>query len=237
VREFLAQNTSHLTGIGTGEIIHAGTSPDEPRSQVDVIIHNNRYPKISMATGIDLFFVETVSSFIEIKSSLKKEHLKAVARTTKAIKSHVDIPPQRFNPMGLVKTPRPYSFVFSYDGPSKIQTVVQWMKDLSLESDYGIDRLRETAAEDRSFFSHLFIDGVFILGKGYAYVDALPWQSRLVGAIHEGQQVPDGTIWGYSKNNELPVLWVLINILSESYLWNNFNMSDYLGAIGDFMTD
>ena len=81
VREFLSQNTSHLTGIGTGEIIHAGTSPDEPRNQIDVIIHNNRYPKISMATGVDLFFVETVSSFIEIKSSLRKEHLTARGRS------------------------------------------------------------------------------------------------------------------------------------------------------------
>ena len=38
VREFLAQNASHLTGIGTGEIIHSSTLPDEPRNQIDVII-------------------------------------------------------------------------------------------------------------------------------------------------------------------------------------------------------
>jgi len=220
-----------------GEIIHATTRPNEPRNQIDVIIHNNRYPKISMATGIDLFFVETVSSFIEIKSNLKKDHLRTVARTSKAIKSRVDMPPQRFNPTGLVRTPRPYSFLFAYDGPSRIQTVVQWMKDLSLEDEYNLDRLKTTRAEERAFFTHLFIDGVFILGRGYAYVDALPWESRLLGALREGRHVPEGTIWGYSEKNELPVLWVLVNMLSEIYLWNNFNMAGYLGAIEDFMTD
>ena len=111
------------------------------------------------------------------------------------------------------------------------------MKDLSLEDDYNMDRLKETGPEERAFFAHLFIDGVFILGKGYAYVDALPWQSRLLSAIREGQHVPQGTIWGYSEQNELPVLWALINMLSEIYLWNNFNMEDYLGEIGEFLTD
>ena len=72
VREFLAQNTSELWGIGTGEIIHKGTLAEGKRSQIDVVIHNKRYPKISLATGIDLFFIETISSFIEIKSFPEK---------------------------------------------------------------------------------------------------------------------------------------------------------------------
>ena len=67
VRELLSHNTSPLTGVGTGEILHAGSCSGERRNQIDVVIHSNRFPRISLAAGIDLFFGETVSSFIEIK--------------------------------------------------------------------------------------------------------------------------------------------------------------------------
>ena len=117
IREFLRQNISDNWGIGTGEIIHKDTSPEETRSQIDVVVHNRMYPKVSLATGIDLFFIETVSSFIEIKSRLTKAELRKVASTTKEIKSLAKFPPQKFNPDGLVSNPRPYSFVFAYDGP------------------------------------------------------------------------------------------------------------------------
>ena len=62
IREFLEQNISDIWGIGTGEIIHQESAVEEGRNQIDVVIHNRRYPKLSLATGIDLFFVESVSS-------------------------------------------------------------------------------------------------------------------------------------------------------------------------------
>ena len=69
IREFLSHNTSPLTGIGTGEIIHADSKPNERRNQIDVVIHSNRYPKVSLATGTDLFFAETVSSLSLLQNS------------------------------------------------------------------------------------------------------------------------------------------------------------------------
>ena len=100
VRELLSNSTSPLTGIGTGEIIHADSSLHEGRNQIDVVVHSNRYPKISLAAGIDLFFGETVSSFVEIKSRLTKAHIRSAARTTKTIKDNLRLQPQRFNPSG-----------------------------------------------------------------------------------------------------------------------------------------
>ena len=72
IREFLAQNISDLWGVSTGEIFDGETKEGEIRNQIDVVIHNKRYPKLPLAAGIDLFFIETVSSTIEIKSRLTK---------------------------------------------------------------------------------------------------------------------------------------------------------------------
>ncbi|MXY43453.1 MAG: hypothetical protein F4Y50_05250 [Dehalococcoidia bacterium] len=141
VREFLAQNISDFWGIGTGEIIHSDSSPDERRRQIDVVVHNRKYPRLSLATGIDLFFIETVSSFIEIKSSLTKSALREAAAVSKEIKSNAHFAPQRLNPAGMVETPRPYSFVFGYGGPKRIETVLNWLKDISKEYDYGLEAL------------------------------------------------------------------------------------------------
>lgn len=230
IREFLRHNTSPLTGIGTGEIVHADSKSEDQRNQVDVVIHNNRYPKISLAAGIDLFFAETVSSFIEVKSYLKKDHLRKAAQTAKRIKQVVRVKHQNFNPRGMVGNPRPYSFVFSYDGPSRIETVLGWMKEIADEDDYGIRELRNTPAERRNYFNHFFIDGIFVLGRGYVCLDVLPFESVLQSTVQTGDTVSTEYIWIYEKENELPLLWILINELSERYLWNNISLVEYLGV-------
>ena len=163
VREFLALNISDFWGVGTGEIIHRNASPEEDRHQIDVVVHNRKYPKLSLATGIDLFFIESVSSLIEIKSRLTKEDLRKSAAVTKGIKSLAAFAPQRLNPMGMVKNPRPYSFVFSYDGPKRIETVLRWLQDISTAEDYGVSALEETEPGKRAFFNHNFIDGFLFL--------------------------------------------------------------------------
>ena len=187
------------------------------------------YPKISVSSGIDLFLVETVSSFIEVKSTLRKEHLYSIAKATKAIKSSAQLQPHRFNPSGLVSNPRPYSFVFAYDGPKNIQTVLNWMKEVSSADDYGLDSLRQTHPSDRSFFDHTFIDGVFLLKRGFVLVDAQPFQSFL--RKHNSVDSVLDYIWIMHSEDELTMLWVLINSLNQLLLWNGFWFSEYLGKI------
>ncbi|MCY3985528.1 MAG: hypothetical protein OXF23_00565, partial [Candidatus Dadabacteria bacterium] len=195
IREFLSQNTSPLTGIGTGEIIHSGSAAGDPRRQLDVVIHNNRYPKISLATGIDLFLIETVSCFIEIKSCLRKEHIQQAASTSKEVMNQARPERQTFNPTGMVDKPRPYSFVFAYDGPSNIETVFRWMKEISANDQYNVAGLVNTEADERPYFNHLFIDGVFVLGKGYVLLDALPSGSGLHAARRCGRSVTSDHVW------------------------------------------
>ena len=179
IREFLTQNISDLWGVGTGEIFDGETKEGDIRNQIDVVIHSKRYPILPLAAGIDLFFIETVSSTIEIKSRLRKEDIRNAATVAKRIKSMARFEPQRLNPTGMVHNPRPYSFLFAYDGSAKIDTVLNWMIDVSKENDFRLDDLENSEPEKREFFNHLFVDGVFVLSRGFVVVDALPFQSPI----------------------------------------------------------
>ncbi len=232
IREFLSENISEFWGVGTGEIFSSETTEQETRNQVDVVIHNKRYPKLPLAADIDLFFVETVSSFIEVKSKLTKDDVRQAAKSAQIIKNMSNFAPQRFNPTGMIKNPRPYAFIFAYEGPAKIDTVLQWMKAVSREKDYGLDLLEACNPEDRGFFGHEFIDGVFVLGKGFVMVDALPFHSQVAQALEMGIEVPTTEIWIRGKARELEMLWILVSHLNEKLLWSNFDMGSYLGTIG-----
>ncbi len=237
IREFLAQHISDLWGVGTGEIIHKDANPEDPRPQIDVIVHNKRYPKLPLAAGIDLFFVESVSSFIEIKSKLKKEDLRKIVATTKKIKNLADFAPQKLNPTGIVNAPRPYSFVFAYDGPSRIKIVNNWLKEISQESDYGLEALSETAPENRSFFKHQFIDAIFVLGKGFVVVDALPFESWIARAVQRGENALSSSISYYGEKQELILLWALVNQVNVKLSWGEEDLNRYIGAIRFMLED
>lgn len=236
IREFLSTNTSSLTGIGTGEIIHSGSTGAKARRQFDVVIHNNRYPKISLATGIDLFFVETVSSFVEIKSRLRKDHIQQAASATKEIKAHGRFDRQRINPAGVVPKPRPYSFVFAYDGPANVETILRWMQEVSSDDGYKLDALRSADPKDRYYFDHLFVDGVFVLGTGFVCLDTLPFESRFEAARELGISATKDDVWVHGTDDELGFLWLLINELGEKHFWTNVPLWKYLGSFGFFLT-
>ena len=218
-----------------GEIIDTTSTQGGKRPQIDVVLHNKTYPKLSLATGIDLFFVDTVSCFIEIKSRLKKEHIQQIANNTQHIKCSVNHPPQKFSPLGLIKTPRPYSFVFAYDGPQRIETVLKWMRQVS-EQQFRLDELRDTEPGSRAFFPHHFIDGIFILGKGFVLVDGSPFESLIARAIKKGLPVSEREIWFYSKEHELLILWAYINQVNANFSWTIADLNSYVGTI-PFMVD
>ena len=236
VREFLVQNISDSWGVGTGEIIDKTSTRSGKRPQIDVVLHNKTYPKLSLSTGIDLFFVETVSCFIEIKSRLKKEHISKIANDTKHIKRRVNHPPQRLSPLGTIKTPRPYSFVFAYDGPQRIETVLKWMRQASEEQPFRLDALRDTEPGSRAFFPHHFIDGIFVLGRGCVLVDGSPFKSLIARAIKKGLDVSEREIWYYSKEHELLMLWAYINQVNACLSWSVADLTSYVGTV-PFLVD
>ena len=203
----------------------------EARPQIDVVVHNKKYPKLSFATGIDLFFIDSVSSFIEIKSRLTKVELRKAAATAKIVKGLANFPPQRLSPRGLVETPRPYSFVFAYEGPKRIETVLKWAKEISNENEYGLNDLKKTEPSQRSFFDHQFIDGIFVLGRGFIYLDALPFRSPIEHAIKAGIAIAPSEIWALSEEQELLMLWAMINEINARLLWGEADLNSYIGTI------
>ncbi len=234
VREMLDSSTPGFCSVGSGEIIHRDMEPDAKRNQIDVILYNGRFPKLPGADGVDLHFVETVSSFIEVKSKLTKGDIRQAAQVSKRIKSYPNVPPQHFSPAGMVKTPRPYSFLFAYDATAtNMKTIQKWMKEIASEDDYNIVGLTQAEAKHMPFFPHLFLDGVFVLNKGYVHLDAMPW----VSAREQNPDIPTDHIWVYRENHELEVLWAAINMISEKLLWNRFEVGEYLGNFNRFISD
>ena len=95
--------------------------------------------------------------------------------------------------------------------------------------------LSETVPGKRSFFNHHFIDGVFLLGRGYVILDALPIRSYVDQAIELGQPVSPKTVWIWSRENELLMLWALINQVNARLLWGEADLNNYIGAIQLFL--
>lgn len=233
-RELFDNSTSAHCSVGTGEIIHRSMKHTDERNQIDVILYNNRFPKISVSSGTELFFVDTVSSFIEVKSKVTKADIRQAAEASKKIKNYPYCGPQRFNPGGMVKNPRPYSFLFAYDSSvNKIETVLKWMKEVSAEEDYNLDTLRSTAPDKRPFFQNLFLDGVFVLNQGFVALDAMPSQS----IIKDVPNIDPSNIWIYDNKDELQHLWAWVNLASEMLYWNDPDLLSYLPTKTRMVTD
>ena len=231
VREFLTDNLSGFWGVGTGEIFHGEASEKEARNQIDVVIHNKRYPKLPLSMGIDLFLIETVSATIEVKSRLTKGDVRNAADAAKRIKNLAHFAPQSFNPTGMVDNPRPYTFVFAYEGPAKIETVLGWMIEIAEEDDFGLDELKKAEPKNRPFFNHLFLDGIFVLGKGFVLIDSLPFESWVGRAMRQSLPVLPEEIWIHGSERELELLWVILTAVNEKLLWSGFDFARYLGMV------
>lgn len=94
------------------------------------------------------------------------------------------------------------------------------------EDEYNLKALTTTEPEGRSFFNSLFIDGVFVLGSGYVLVDTGLFRSPLAN-----MNMSLDHIWIGGKENELAILWTLVNMLNEKLMWNDFDMAKYLESI------
>ena len=106
----------------------------------------------------------------------------------------------------MVDKPRPYSFIFAYDGPSRISTVLKWMKEVSTEDEYALDELRKTPGENRQYFGHSFVDGVFVLDRGYVHLDVMPFVSGLQSLSVQGIEASPHHIWISQDKDELLTL-------------------------------
>ena len=223
VRELLENCTSKFCSVGAGEIIHRDMTVDEPRNQMDVVLYNNRYPKIPGAGGVDMFFVEAVSATVEVKSCLTKKDIRQAAQASKRIKSYPKAPPQRFNPNGSIPRPHPYCFLFAYDAnAASIKTVEKWMREVSEEDDYDLKHLAKFSWQARKFAFHSFLNGIFVLNKGYILADSV-----LFGHPKRRHMSIIDYKWHWSESDELERMWMTLTMLSEEFHWNDLDLAEY----------
>ena len=136
-------------------------------------------------------------------------------------------PRQRLSPFGILKAPRPYSLVVAFDGPKRIETLVKWMQEVASGDDYDLAALGATEPKKRFFFPHRFIDGVFVLNRGYVYVDALPFQSMLV----DRPDLSGEHVFVFGSNRELLTLWLIICEVNMRLYWNALELTDYISDV------
>ena len=222
VKELLENCTSKFCSVGAGEIIHRDMTVDEKRDQMDVVLYNNRYPKVPGSGGIDMFFVETVSSTIEVKSRLTKDGIRKAAQASKRIKSYPQAPCQQFNPGRIISKPHPFCFLFAYDVKVSMDTVEDWVAEVSEEDDYGLEELIRTPWEERRFAFHSFLDGIFVLNKGYILTESMPF-----GRPRTEEEIPAEQVWFLSDYNELEVMWMALTMASEGLHWNMLDVPKY----------
>lgn len=202
VREELVQNflKSHLgssIGLGTGEIISAFRPRDHKDRQQDVVIYDNRFPRLSLSADLSSFLIESVYCTIEVKTTLTYEDYFKSARAGAELKHRWTLQTAAFHQ----RPPR--RFVVAFAGPAKMSTVINWMsrtyasnvlqsQDLPLSEMYfdGQDELSRSQHVSSS------LDGIFVLGTGCILMDS--FRFRLKGAVDDDPNFMKGRRFHYA---------------------------------------
>ena len=166
VKHFLEENIGGAFGIGTGEIIDQSSQPDKERNQIDIIIYNKEYPKLSLGGGIDAFFIESVIATIEVKSNLTEKELRtslATARRIKGLKSSkvsktVDFQPNVVN------------YVFGFTGPKNIETTFGHLQKFIQDQKIELPALA-AKYEERMKQECPLVDMICVLDQGIVAYD------------------------------------------------------------------
>ncbi len=171
IREFLVDHLSETVAFGTGEIIDARSQPCEKRNQIDIVVYKRDYPRLSFGGGVNGYFVESLVSAIEVKSTLTKADLREAVRAANRIKNlerHLNVCMRSGG-----EPPGPICLVVAYDGPSQMTTVYSWLREIHGELNISIPEL-PASGNDRVAVLNPSVDAIFILGKGFLYFDNIP---------------------------------------------------------------
>ena len=155
VRDFLREFLPPTNRIGHGEVID---SHDNISSQIDVIVTNEYHPFLNDLSAPSIFFIEGVACAGEVKSILTLTELESTLEKCCSFKS-LQVEKQngmtvRANPEDIARfvDNRPF-FLFAFESQSPIDSIVNRV------DEYNRDHKLELTQQ---------IDGIFILGRGYA---------------------------------------------------------------------
>lgn len=203
IRQFLSGHLSARAAVGTGEIIDANSRPREPRSQFDIVIYKNDYPRIDLGGGVNAFLAESVIAIIEVKSLLTKEELTSAvtnaARAKRLQRLLVTSFTSGYVPPGIL------SYVVAYDGPAHIETVFRWLVEIEQEQGLNTANLPPTGDLRAGVLSQS-LEGVFILGKGSIIFD-----NGSVGVISDANRTYRPTArFQFMESGDQNLVWLFM---------------------------
>jgi hypothetical protein len=171
IREYLEGHLPSNVAIGTGEIIDANSTPGQSRNQYDIVIFKRSYPKLDFGGGVSGFLIESVIATIEVKSVLTQAEFGNAAKAAYNAKRLAPNTVSSFS-TGYIP-PCVLNYVVAYDGPASMKTVHGW-----IGTEYNkIGIAPAPLPQDRDariLTPGEAIDGVFVLGKGFLYLDNQP---------------------------------------------------------------
>ncbi len=228
LKNFLINHLSERVAIGQGEIFGEQSLAGEKRNQIDIVIYRRSFPRIHFDESVSGFFAESVVATIEVKSTLTKEELSKAIEAAHAVKQ---IPQAKYKVWHAgYQPPSILSYVVAYDGPAQIDTVSKWVGSLHQELHIPYPEFPEP---DHTTVASPSLDGIFVLGKGFAQFDNSPLQwTSLTEFRAEHPEIR--WIFGELERGSLLLLFLLlttaINSMADTYL----QPSAYLPDFGPF---
>ncbi len=123
------------------------------------------------------------------------------------------------------------SYVVAYNGPSKIDTVRQWLTPI--HSSFGIPYpIMGRTIEERMLVASPSLDGIFVLGKGFVLFDNFPITFR---ELTEMREIRPDYKWVFADKPDggnLLLLFLVLTKAISTVLLSNFNPLPYMPNIG-----
>lgn len=198
IKEFLAKHISETVAIGSGEIIHYNSKPNDMRNQFDIVVYRRDYPKLDFGGGINAFLADSVVATVEVKSTLDKSGLLNAAKAARRIKSlHTVTHFEQYRSSHF--PPCILNYLVAYDGPTDLRTVYNWLEEFHLSEGFSSSEKLKISPS---------LDTIVVLGKGFVHFDNMP--VRFLGEqIRE--EYPD-VKWAISNSPDENVLLLFFSL-------------------------
>ena len=200
IRDFLKEHLGSSIGIGTGEIISAFRPHDQKDRQQDVVVYDNRFPRLSLSDDLSSFLIESVFCTIEVKTNLTEEEYLKSARAGAELKHRWGM-----QTAAMRKQP-PRRFVVAFRGPAKMSTVLGWMShayasNVKQSPEMPLSEMYFEGESELGRSQHVSssLDGVFVLGIGCLLMDS--FRFRFDGAIDDAPTAKGGRKFHYACVN------------------------------------
>jgi hypothetical protein len=225
IKEYLERHLPSNVAIGTGEIIDANSKPGQSRNQYDIVIYRRSYPKLDFGGGVSGFLIESVIATIEVKSDLTQAEFGKAARAAYNAKQLVPNTIISFSTGHI--PPRIVNYVVAYDGPASMKTVHGWVG--TEYQKLGVTSvLLPQDANARIATPGESIDAVFVLGKGFLYLDNVP-----TGFVNDANRQANPSLkWVFADTTDgnLLLLFMMIQQATANIEGRWLNAIPYLSS-------